>query len=70
MIRILLDYLGSIAVCGGLGALAAWPFTDPLDGGLIGAVVGFFVGAGVRAWRTRGKPESFYDRDLTGWSDD
>jgi len=70
MIRTLLDYLICIVVCTVLGGLIAWPFTDPFDGILMGAVIGFFVGVGVRAWRTRGQRESFEDRDLTGWSDD
>lgn len=61
-IGILIGVLAGLAI----GALAG----DAFGGGAIGIVVGFFIGAGIQAWRTRDTPESFEDRDLPGWSAD
>lgn len=64
MIQRITDYGLSIVVSGWLGALCGLMFSDPWGGMLVGAVVGVFVGAGVRAWRTRDTRESFEERGL------
>lgn len=64
MLTRIIDY----ALCMLLGALVGTGVgvfaSDPLGGGAIGLVCGFFVGVGVQAWRTRDTPDSFEVRDL------
>lgn len=64
MLTRIIDYALSMllgALVGtGIGVFAG----DPLGGGAIGLVCGFFLGAGVQAWRTRDVRESFENRDL------
>lgn len=64
MIRHALNYIvcmiAGALLGGGTGAL----FGDVLYGGVIGLVVGFFVGVGVYAWNTQDEPDSFENRSL------
>ncbi|MFJ6024316.1 hypothetical protein ACIQC9_06945 [Brevundimonas sp. NPDC092305] len=61
----LIDYLGGVAVGTGLGALGGLCLGDPAGGALVGGVTGVFLGAAVRAWRTRDQRESYEDRGLS-----
>ena len=64
MIQRLLDYSISTALGAVAGLAIGALVKDPWGGALIGAVVGVFLGVGVRAWRTRDTPESYQDRSL------
>lgn len=65
MLQRIIDYTVSIAAGGCAGLAIGALFQDPAGGALVGAVAGVFVGAGVRAWRTRDKPDSYENRSLT-----
>jgi len=60
----LVDYLLAIMAGALAGLLLGALASDPWGGALIGAVVGVFGGAGVRAWRSRDRRESYEDRSL------
>lgn len=64
MIQRIIDYVVSICGCGAAGGCVGMLAKDPVDGVAIGAVTGAFVGAAVRAWRSREIRESYEERGL------
>lgn len=64
MLTRIIDYGVSLLLGALLGMAGGAVANDVWGGAAIGLVVGFFVGVGVRAWRTRDTPESYYDRWL------
>lgn len=64
MLQRFLDYGLSMLLGAALGMGVGFFTHDVLGGGAVGLVVGFFIGVGVRAWRTRDTPESFEERGL------
>lgn len=70
MLQRIIDYVVGILIGGGLGLGIGVFAADPWDGLLVGGVVGIFVGACIRAWRTRDQRESYEDRSLADWTDD
>lgn len=65
MLQRLLDYLVSIALGAVVGLAIGALCDDPWGGALIGGAVGIFMGAAVRAWRTRDVREGYEDRGLS-----
>lgn len=65
MLQRFIDYTASIAGGAVIGLVIGVLAHAPWDGGLVGAVAGVFLGASVRAWRTRDIRESYEDRGLT-----
>jgi len=60
----ILAYLLPMAACAMIGAAAGALLGDPLDGSAIGLVIGFFIGVGIYAWRTRDETDGFEGPDL------
>jgi len=65
MLQRLLDYFISIALGAIIGLCIGSVARYPWGGGLIGAIVGVFLGAAVRAWRGRGIRDEYEDRSLS-----